>query len=207
MRNQADSTRALRADSGKGREIVDAAAEMFRTRGYEGTTISDIAASVGLLPSSIYHYARSKEEVLYTVVRLTHEENYALLDDATYSMSSPLGRLREFVVRNLTYVAQYPAYVVTYDLEYRNLSDDHRNEILSLRREYRAFLTRLIEDGQAAGEIIDSISPKLTSIAILSLLNSVARWFTGAGDWTIEELVDVHCHLLLDGIAVPDNRP
>src|SRR6185369_11149968 len=113
MRNQADSTIVLRASNGKGREILDAAAEMFLQRGYERTTISEIANSVGLLPSSIYHYARSKEEMLYTVARITHEDNRDLLDVSTYTATRAVDRVEEFLVRNLTYIADHPAYVVT----------------------------------------------------------------------------------------------
>ncbi len=203
MRNQADSTVVLRATNGKGREIIEAAAEMFLQRGYDRTTISDIASSVGLLPSSIYHYARSKEEMLYTVARITHEDNRDLLDLSTYQATRAVDQVEEFVVRNLTYIAEHPAYVVTFDLEYRNLSDDHRAEIIALRREFRHFLTGLIKAGQAAGEIAVTIDAKLSSIAILSLLNSVARWYTAGGEWTVDQLVDMHRRLLMDGIRMP----
>jgi AcrR family transcriptional regulator len=201
MRNQADSTVALRSSNGKGREILEAAAEMFLQRGYESTTISEIANSVGLLPSSLYHYARSKEELLYTVAKLTHEDNRSLLDLSTYEATRPSALVEEFVVRNLTYIAEHPAYVVTFDLEYRKLSDEHRAEIVRLRREFRHFLTKLIKDGQQAGEIDASLDPKLTSIAILSLLNGVARWYTVRGEWSAKEVVDVHRHIVLTGIV------
>lgn len=210
MRNQADSRVVLRAANGKGREILDAAAEMFLVRGYERTTISDIAGSVGLLPSSIYHYARSKEEMLYTIARITHDENADLLDVTTYEATRAVDRLEEFIVRNLTYIAEHPAYVVTFDLEYRHLSHDHRNEINALRRQFRSFLTHLVRDGQADGDITSTIDPKLTAIAMLSLLNSVARWYSVGREWSVKELVDVHCRLLMDGArvtrAVPQAR-
>ncbi len=206
MRNQADSTVALRALNGKGRAILDAAAEMFLQRGYERTTISDIATSVGLLPSSIYHYARSKEEMLYTVARITHEDNIDLLDMSTYEATRAVDQLEEFVVRNLTYIAEHPAYVVTFDLEYRNLSDDHRAEINNLRREFRQFMAGLIAAGQRDGDIVATVDAKLTAIAIASLLNSVARWYTTGREWTVDELVEVHRRLLMDGIRAPRPR-
>lgn len=206
MRNQADSTIVLRASNGKGREILDAAAEMFLQRGYERTTISEIANSVGLLPSSIYHYARSKEEMLYTVARITHEDNRDLLDVSTYTATRAVDRVEEFLVRNLTYIADHPAYVVTFDLEYRNLSDDHRAEINALRRQFRHFLAGQIKAAQKEGDIVATIDAKLTAIAMLSLLNSVARWYARGREWSVPQLVEAHRRLLMDGVRVARPR-
>src|SRR4051794_26547784 len=52
------------AQGAREEEILAAAARIFREKGYHGASVRDIAESVGLLKGSLYHYIRSKEELL-----------------------------------------------------------------------------------------------------------------------------------------------
>src|SRR5262245_22868821 len=63
-----------RPSEGRADQIVTAAAELFIERGYVGTSMSDIAEKVGILPGSLYHYIDSKDDLLFTIVDRAHRE-------------------------------------------------------------------------------------------------------------------------------------
>jgi AcrR family transcriptional regulator len=200
MRNPADPALALRAPGGRGRELIDAAAAMFRERGYDGTSMSELAEAVGLLKASLYHYVRSKEDLLYEVVRVTHDDNRALLDRSTYRSADALGCIEEFVRRNLTYILAHPANAVAFDQEARGLTAGHREELVIARRAYRRFVTRLVEEAQLAGDVSFDVDAKLAAVSLLSWLNSVARWWRPDGGWSAEQLADVQARLIVNGL-------
>src|SRR5882757_2665217 len=49
-------------------QLIDKAAELFATRGYARTTMNDIAEELQLKRSSLYHYFRSKDEILNVLI-------------------------------------------------------------------------------------------------------------------------------------------
>ena len=55
-------------------EVLETAARVFREKGYESTSIQDIADAVGILKGSLYYYMDSKEDLLYEILKGVHEE-------------------------------------------------------------------------------------------------------------------------------------
>ncbi|MFT3851876.1 MAG: TetR/AcrR family transcriptional regulator [Ilumatobacteraceae bacterium] len=101
-----------RPSEGRNEQIVTAAAELFRTNGYVRTSMADIAAAIGILPGSLYHYIDSKEDLLFAV---TDRGNRQLIErvesQPLASMSAP-DALRlvmrvhiEEIVKNITFAA------------------------------------------------------------------------------------------------------
>lgn len=77
----------LEARGGESRReaLLDAAAEMFAAKGYDGTSIRDIAGAVGMLPGSLYYHFKSKEDLLIAVYRKGVARFEAAIDQALAS--------------------------------------------------------------------------------------------------------------------------
>lgn len=77
----------LEARGGESRReaLLDAAAAMFAAKGYDGTSIRDIAGAVGMLPGSLYYHFKSKEELLIAVYRKGVARFEAAIDEALAS--------------------------------------------------------------------------------------------------------------------------
>lgn len=77
----------LEARGGESRReaLLDAAAEMFAAKGYDGTSIRDIAGAVGMLPGSLYYHFKSKEDLLIAVYRKGVARFEAAIDEALAS--------------------------------------------------------------------------------------------------------------------------
>src|SRR6476660_6492476 len=90
-------SRAMKAGTQREEEILSAAARIFREKGYHGTSVRDIAESVGLLKGSLYHYIRSKEELLARLFEGALEETVRELEEIAAREAPASERLRAMV--------------------------------------------------------------------------------------------------------------
>src|SRR5690349_13314583 len=82
-------------------EVAEKAAELFASRGYDATSIGDIADEVGLLKGSLYYYAPSKEELLYSIIREVEDAGVQMVLEHNGSDDDPLTRLRAFIAHSV----------------------------------------------------------------------------------------------------------
>jgi AcrR family transcriptional regulator len=75
------------------RQILLGAAELFVKRGYSGTSIRDIAERTGLLPGSVYHYFRAKEDLFTEVHREGFRQLIARVEEIARSEADPWRRI------------------------------------------------------------------------------------------------------------------
>src|SRR3954470_12782191 len=94
-------------------QIVDAAAELFRTKGYAATSIQDIADANGLLKGSLYHYVDSKEDFLYRIIHGVYTEAVADIQRVVELEAEPEDRLAAFVRAHVNFTLTHlTAYTV-----------------------------------------------------------------------------------------------
>ena len=129
-------------DSPRGR-LLATAARLFREKGYERTTVRDLAAAVGIQSGSIFHHFRSKEEILKAVMTdtihlITHRMRAAVQAGAT-----PLARLRSLIRCELESVhGETGEAMAVLVYEWRSLSPESQEQILKLRAIYEAAVDR-----------------------------------------------------------------
>ncbi|WP_327270718.1 TetR/AcrR family transcriptional regulator [Streptomyces sp. NBC_01218] len=178
------------------RRLLVAAVEAFAERGYHATTTRDIAGRAGMSPAALYIHYKTKEELLHRISRIGHDRALSLLDAAADGDGRPADRLalavRSFVLWHAERFAT--ARVVQYELD--ALSDEHRAEIIELRRRTDAAMRRIIAEGVEAGEF-DVPDVPGTALAVLSLCIDVSRWFNAQGSRTPEEVGALYVDLVL----------
>ncbi|WP_353941608.1 TetR/AcrR family transcriptional regulator [Streptomyces sp. HUAS MG91] len=178
------------------RRLLVAAVEAFAARGYHATTTRDIASRAGMSPAALYIHYKTKEELLLRISRIGHEKALRILRRAADAEGTATERLAEAVRSFVRWHAGHhtTARVVQYELD--SLGDEHRPEIVALRRESDAAVREIIEDGVATGEFQVPDVPG-TTVAILSLCIDVARWFNTQGRRTPDEVGVFYADLVL----------
>ncbi|GFM96221.1 TetR/AcrR family transcriptional regulator [Streptomyces fulvorobeus] len=182
------------------RRLLVAAVEAFAERGYHATTTRDIAGRAGMSPAALYIHYKTKEELLHRISRIGHDRALALLE-AEAGGEAPAAERLAGAVRSFVrwHAERYTtARVVQYELD--ALSDEHRTEIIELRRQSDAVVRRIISEGVAAGEF-DVPDVPGTTLAVLSLCIDVARWFNAQGSRTPEEVGALYADLVLRMVA------
>jgi AcrR family transcriptional regulator len=161
-------------------DIRDAALTLFAERGYQGTSMKDIATALGMRAPSLYNHLESKQELLREVMLATME---TLLDDhhaAVATTSDVAEQLRRAMEAHLRYHARYPREVRVGNAEIASLEEPFRTRVRELRREYAKEWQALIERGVECGRF-ETPSPQLAAYAMLEMGIGVSLWFRENG--------------------------
>jgi AcrR family transcriptional regulator len=187
------------------REIYDAAARIFSEKGYEGTSIQDVADAVGILKGSLYYYIDSKEDLLFGIIDEVHRESIRNLERWQQIDGNALVKLRAFITGHVIANARNLVKIGVFFHDFRSLSPERREMIVEERDLYDRFLRELIVEGQKEGVVDPSADPKLASMAILGMMNWIYQWWREDGAVTAEDVAAEFADLVLSGLTVrPD---
>jgi TetR/AcrR family transcriptional regulator, fatty acid metabolism regulator protein len=164
------------------RELLDAAARVFATKGFHATRVGDIAEEAGVAHGLLYHYFRSKEEVLETIFR----ETWGLLVIETERIESSDVPLREQLRRFARfYLGSWLATPELIRVLVREIarSPDVGNRVDEIRGVFLS-LIRMIEAAKARGEVRADCNPVLAAWTVYGALEEI---LTG---WVLGQLPD-----------------
>lgn len=186
-------------------EIIDTAAEIFKAKGYEGTSIQDVADAVDILKGSLYYYINSKDDLLYEVIQEVHARGLENLESSQQVGSNALERLHAFVKRHVTFNAANLTKMTVFFHDFRSLSADRRAEIVEERDEYDRYLRSLIAEGKKEGVFRKDVDPKLAAFSILGSINWLYHWYRDDGPNTIEEIAEGMATMAVNSVRVVDS--
>jgi AcrR family transcriptional regulator len=176
--------------------LLSKAARLFRTQGYERTTVRDIGREVGILPGSIFHHFRSKDEILRTVMRESILINLARMRQALEQESTLNGRLRALIGWELyaTNGETGEAWTVLVR-EWRSLSSEGQSEILTLRQEYEELWLAVLTEAHSQGLV--ALDPAILRRLLAGALNWTSNWFRPGRGLSLDELGEEVLRLVL----------
>jgi AcrR family transcriptional regulator len=161
-------------------EILAAAGTLFREKGYHATSVRDIAESVGLLKGSLYHYIRSKEELLARLFDGALEGTVRELETIAQSDGSASDRLRDMVKAYVRAVTVNMDAVGLYLREWRSLPAPELSRLRAKRRAMRALFEGVVAQGVKAREFAAG-DEKIATLAILGMCNWIFEWYRPRG--------------------------
>jgi AcrR family transcriptional regulator len=172
------SSPARAADTGTDapHRLLEAAADAFAARGFHATSTRDIASRAGLSPAGVYVHFASKEELLFQISRAGHLAARDLLVAAADGAASPTDALRSIMATFARWHAEHHRVARIVQYEFGNLTPEHRDAVLTLRKEIDAVVRRVVTEGVASGEFAVDDVPD-TTLALLSMVVDVARWY------------------------------
>jgi len=184
-------------------DILEAAARIFRRKGYHAASMQDIAHAVHLQKASLYHHVASKQEIL---VALLDQALDLLIDQmqAVLAMqASPEEKLRQAVAGYVKVLAEHRDLAAVLLLEFRFLDPDVRERHVKRRDAYERLWRTLIEEGQAAG-VFHAEDPSLAAKALLGMINWLVMWYRPSGRLTPEEIGDYFARVALRSLVRAD---
>lgn len=209
MLDQAElTTNALlppRADSnGTLRRIYEQALVLFADRGYHGVSVREIAQASGIKASSIYAHVASKEQLLYDLIFMAHEEHREGLRDALLGAGAdPVDQLRAIVAAHVRFHAEYAMLATVGNNELHALSDADAVEIQAIRNADLQLFTDVIERGVKLG-VFHCTDPFLATAMVGSAGIRVAVWFSvarhlypGGSEYTAEQVAAAYAEFAL----------
>ena len=175
--------------------ILETAARLICEKGYEGTSIQDIADASGLTKAGLYHHIRSKEHLLLEIQNYGMDVFEEQVLHAVMPIKDPLERLRECMSRNIHLVTEGWSKEVTIILhEHATLTGEARAHINARKKRYVRFLEESFADAVRTGEI-RPVNPKVATFAFLGQVLWIYKWFRPEGavpaDALAREMVDL----------------
>jgi AcrR family transcriptional regulator len=176
--------------------IRSAAVELIAARGFEATTLREIADRVGVQPGTIYRYFPSKAQLLVDLL-VEHLEfllsQWSLEHPATDDPAELLRAFVDFHIRSHT-LRRREVFVA--NMELRSLAPADRRRVVGLRRRYEDLLTGILQQGidRGAFRLPDA---RIATFAILAMLTGVGTWYREGGRLGKRELVDLYTRMVM----------
>lgn len=184
--------------------IKSIAIELFFKKGYFATSISDIAKGSGIQKASIYYHYRSKEELLFSILKSTMDDLTRYLKENLRGIDDIEARMRAAVHGHVRFHLERQKENFIANSELRGLTRDHYRIIVDMRDEYERIFQDLIRKGKEEG-VFGDVDVKILSYAILTLCTAGASWFNPGGRLTVDEIADIYEHFIVDGLKQGDS--
>jgi len=192
-------------DPARRRELVAAAAGLFRRYGYERTTAREIARVFGVQSGSIFYHFENKEALLVAVMLEGMRQFVAAARGPLASAHSPLERLRALFYGHLTALhggGDEQAVVIQ---EWRSLSARPRKKVVAVRDAVEAMWREVLGEAAAAGLVTGDL--RLLRLAMLGALNWTLQWYQPGGPLGVRELADGLLAVFVPTAGRPARRP
>ncbi len=178
--------------------VLRAAIDLFNRKGYDATSIGDVAEELGVTKSAVYHHVPSKEHLLSEALDEALTGLEAAVSAAAAADGSAYQRLREVVRHSVEVLVEHqPA--VTLLLRVHGNSETE-TAALSRRRQIDAQLAKLVGLAAAEGALRSDLDPELVSRLLFGMVNSLVEWYRPAGQVTVAELAAAVTTIAFDGL-------
>lgn len=189
--------RELRQDA-----LYRAAARAFRENGYHATSLENIADALGISKPTLYHYVRTKGDLLFQVHIAASVQ--ALGSLCVEPDLSGLERLRRTVRAYTCSMVGDDSYSVVI-LEEKSLRPDQLAIVVRERDKFEAGLRAMIEDGMRDGSIVAG-EPRFVVFSVLGTMNWVTKWYRPGRGWSIDEIGEGVATFVCRALS-PDAQP
>jgi AcrR family transcriptional regulator len=177
--------------------VVLGAAKVFAERGYDQTSIQDLADALGLAAGGLYHYIGSKERLLISICDQLMEP---LLEGATALVAEeapPAGQLRALVRLWVGHVVEHRDHMLVFQQERHVIERGAQwRGVRSSRKRFERLVDEVLARVEASGDAAFA-DRRLAVAALLGMVNHTAQWYRTRGRLTPREVADGYVDLLL----------
>ncbi|MEO3800470.1 TetR/AcrR family transcriptional regulator [Nonomuraea sp. B1E8] len=180
--------------------VLSIAVSVFNERGYDGTSMEDLARALGVTKSAIYYHVPGKEQLLGRALDRALDGLSEMVADERATSGPAIERL-EWVVRQSVRILVDRLPYVTLLLRVRGNS---RTEQVALerRREFDAFISRLVKEAAAEGSIRPDLDPALVTRLLFGTVNSIADWYQPSRGASSDDVADALLTMAFTGLRV-----
>lgn len=191
-------TTALKRD-----QILTAAAQIFREKGYHAASMRDIAEAVELRKASLYYHVHSKQELLLEILDQALDLLIEDLSQVLARAGSPTDKLRMAMRSYIGRLASDADLSAVLLLEHRSLSPELRAGHIERRDRFEELWRSLIVEGIRAGDF-RPVDPAIVGFVLLGVQNWTITWYRPDGPLTSQALADQFADVLLEGLRPRD---
>ncbi len=179
--------------------IYRVAAEVMCQKGYEATSMNDIADAVGLTKAGIYHYIRGKEDLLFQIMSFAMDMVDEDVVGPAHQIADAEQRLRTIVERHARRILEVGGAVTILLEEMSALTPAHRKTIKARKRAYLELVRQTLAQLQAEGKLRD-VNPTVATFSLFGMILWISRWYRRDGKLTPQEALKDFLELALSAV-------
>jgi len=183
-------------------KILEVAVELFKEKGYMGSSVRDLATKLNIKAASLYAHIRSKEEILEWICFGVANDFFEQLQEVKNTKVSAEEKLNLFIDKHLSVVLKNRDVTHIYSNEWKHL-EERLAEFVALRKNYQQEVEQLISEIYHA-QNWELKSPEFTTKFILHTLNNSYFWFKRNTEST-NEITDEIRNKILFGLLGNQN--
>ncbi len=177
--------------------LTDVAFALFAQRGFDATSMDEIARAAGITKASIYHHVSGKEALLQHGLDRALTALFAVLDEPASCEGAPRARLEAIVTRvALVTMAMLPEVSVLFRVRGNSRTE---RAAMERRRTFDAAVTGLVQAAQRERSVRADIDPALATRLIFGMSNSVAEWYRPNGRMGAQEIASAIGRIVFEG--------
>ncbi|WP_026117387.1 TetR/AcrR family transcriptional regulator [Nocardiopsis alkaliphila] len=174
------------------------AARVFNERGYDGTSMEDLARALGVTKSAIYHHVTGKAELLRRSLEVAMDALFAVTREDAATTGPAIDRL-EHVMRGSVRVLVEELPHVTLLLRVRGNTEVEKRA-LERRRRFDHLIADLVREGVVDGDIRSDVDPAIASRLLFGMVNSIVEWYKPDRGLGTQEVADALAHIAFEGM-------
>jgi AcrR family transcriptional regulator len=186
--------------------ILRHAARIFAKKNYHSTTMRDISRATGVSLAGLYHYCKSKEELLFLIQDNCFGRVLESLEERLRGEADPLARLRIFIENHLSFFAANMAEMKVLSHEAESLAGDLHAHVSTKKDKYTKLARRILKDLQQAETISSQVDLTVATYALFGMMNWIYNWYDPKGKLRVSELVENVTRLFLHGFIAGPSR-
>jgi TetR/AcrR family transcriptional regulator, cholesterol catabolism regulator len=169
-------------------EIILAAAQVFRERGFDAATLRDIADALNTDRASLYYYIGSKEELLQEIVRDVLARDVRAAEAIKRSRASTSDKIRTLIESMVTsYAENYPHIAV------------YMEDLGRIARRYESLVRSILDKGRRDGTLRADLPSEVCSLALFGMINWMHRWYRPGMKWSADDISKTFTEIFLNG--------
>lgn len=186
--------------------IVETAGELFDRKGFNQTSLQDIADAIGMARPSLYHYFNNREQILAAGVDLLTKQRDAITQQLRELDGDPIQRLTSLMLGLGTLISEHPVWVRILLRDEVALPEDTRVRDRESRLAFLDLLTETLREGSELG-YLRAHDERAVALTIISALSGLQGHYAATADTSPEEATQLAVDVILHGVVEPTRRP
>ncbi|HKP47918.1 MAG TPA: TetR/AcrR family transcriptional regulator [Pyrinomonadaceae bacterium] len=179
--------------------ILQNAARIFAEKSYHSTTMRDISRATGVSLAGLYHYCKSKEELLFLIQDNCFGRVLESVEARLQNETDPMIRLRLFIENHLSFFAMNMAEMKVLSHEAESLAGDLHAHVLTKKDKYTRLARRILRDLQQSQSDVPRVDLTVATYALFGMMNWIYNWYDPKGKLKVSELIENVSRLFLQG--------
>jgi AcrR family transcriptional regulator len=179
--------------------ILRTSARIFAEKSYHSTSMRDISRATGVSLAGLYHYCKSKEELLFLIQDHSFGRVLESFEQRIDAVEDPFEKLRIFIENHLSFFAANMAEMKVLSHEAESLAGDLHSQVSTKKEKYAKLARKILRDIQEQQPSETRVDLTVATYALFGMMNWIYNWYDPAGKLSVNQLVDNISRLFLAG--------